>query len=258
LLGRIPAARQAIIDCIAASARRARRQGTPVAADRLARFFYHGVSELDLVQRADTDLAGAALAALSLGRLRRPGRAQVRVFNPEPAKDGFASSHTVIMVVTDDMPFLVDSLSMVCSQTGLAVHLLAHPVFSVVRDRRGRLTGLFLDDAPAGARLESWQPSRLTANGPRAAGRARTKHQATLDDIRAATGDWRRCARRRASRGRARATGFAATQATLVTRGRCSSGWTRTTSRSSAIGNTACSVAQAATGWCPPRGPVSV
>ena len=108
----------------------------PIAPDRLVRYFYHGVSELDLVQRTPDDLAGAALAELELGRRRQRGRSLVRVFNPDPARDGFASSHTVIMVVTDDMPFLVDSLGMVCTQNGLAVHLLAHPVFSVVRDGR--------------------------------------------------------------------------------------------------------------------------
>ena len=193
MLGRIPAARQAIIDQIAAAARRARRRALPVSPERLVRYFFHGVSELDLVRRPPADLAGAALAACSLGRTRAPGRSLVRVFNPDPARDGFASSHTVIMVVTDDMPFLVDSLGMVCTQHGLAVHLLAHPVFSVVRDRRGRLKDVYLDDPPPGAKLESWQlievdrvpdPARLAA--------IEAGIRATLDDVRAATRDWRR------------------------------------------------------------------
>ncbi len=88
MLGRIPAARQAIIDRVAAIARRKRRRGMPVAPDRLARCFYHGVSELDLVQRAPEDLAGAALAQLELGRLRTRSQSRVRVFNPEPGRDG--------------------------------------------------------------------------------------------------------------------------------------------------------------------------
>ncbi len=117
----------------------------------------------------------------------------MRVFNPDQARDGFGSSHTVIMVVTDDMPFLVDSLNMVCTQNGLAVHLLAHPVFSVQRDRRGRLKGVYLDAAPEGSRLESWQlieidrepdPARLAA--------IEKSIRATLADVRAATADWRR------------------------------------------------------------------
>jgi glutamate dehydrogenase len=193
MLGRIPAARQAIIDRIARIARRARPKGMPVAPDRLARYFYHGVSELDLVQRAPEDLAGAALAELELGRARRSGRSLVRVFNPEPARDGFASSHTVIMVVTDDMPFLVDSLGMVCTQNGLAVHLLAHPVFSVVRDARGRLRGIYLDEAPPGAKLESWQLIEIDREpDPKRLAAIESSIRRSLEDVRFATADWRR------------------------------------------------------------------
>ena len=189
MLGRIPAARQAIIDRIAASAR---RRGMPVAPDRLVRYFYHGVSELDLVQRTPEDLARAALAELGLGCRRQSGRSLVRVFNPDPAHDGFASSHTVIMVVTDDMPFLVDSLGMVCTQSGLAVHLLAHPVFSVVRDGSGRLKGVYLDEPPADAKLESWQLIEIDREpDPRRLAAIEKSIRNTLGDIRAATTDWR-------------------------------------------------------------------
>ena len=193
MLGRIPAARQAIIDRIAARARRAGRKGLPIAPDRLVRCFYHGVSELDLVQRTPEDLAGAALAQFRLGRQRRARRPLVRVFNPDPRRDGFASSHTVIMVVTDDMPFLVDSLGMVCTDRGLAVHLLAHPVFSVVRDRAGRLREVHLDDAPKGARAESWQYIEVDREpDPKRLGELERRIRSTLEDIRCATADWRR------------------------------------------------------------------
>jgi len=193
MLGRIPAARKTIIDRIAAAARRARRKGLPVPPERLARYFFHGVSELDLERRPPADLAGAALAAFDLGRVRAPGRSLVRVFNPDPARDGFSSSHTVVAVVTDDMPFLVDSLGMVCTQNGLAIHLLAHPVFSVVRDRRGRLREVYLEDPPPGAKLESWQLIEID-RVPDAARLAEIEAgiRATLDDVRAATRDWRR------------------------------------------------------------------
>jgi glutamate dehydrogenase len=193
MLGKIPAARQEIIDRIAARARRAGRRSTPVPADRFARCFYNGVSELDLVQRGDSDLAGAALAQLTMGRVRRPGRPIVRVFNPDAARDGFSSSHTVIAVITDDMPFLVDSLGIVCTQERLAIHLIAHPVFGVVRDRRGRLTDLLLGNAPPGARLESWQLIEVDReNDPKRLGALEKRIRATLDDVRCATADWQR------------------------------------------------------------------
>jgi glutamate dehydrogenase len=193
MLGRIPAARQAIIDQVASAARRARRRRLPVPSERFARYFFHGVSELDLVQRQPADLAGAALAEFEFGRVRAPRRSLVRVFNPEPARDGFGSSHTVIMVITDDMPFLVDSLNMVCTQNGLAVHLLAHPVFSVVRDRRGRLKGVYLDAPPEGSKPESWQLIEIDREPDPARLAAIEKNiRATLADVRSATSDWRR------------------------------------------------------------------
>ncbi len=193
MLGRIPAARQAIIDRIAARSRRPARRRLPVSAARLVRSFYHGVSELDLVQHRAEDLAGAALAQLESARIRQPGRTLVRVFNPVSTRDGFASSHTVIMVVTDDMPFLVDSLGMVCSENRLAVHLLAHPVFAVTRDRRGRLTDLRLGDAPEGSRAESWQLIEVDREpDPRRLAALERRMRHTLDDVRAATSDWRR------------------------------------------------------------------
>ena len=124
---------------------------------------------------------------------RKSGRSLVRVFNPEPARDGFASSHTVIMVITDDMPFLVDSLGIVCTQSGLAVHLLAHPLFSVVRDRNGRLEGVYLENPPAGAKLESWQLIEIDREpDPRRLAAIEASIERALGDVRAATADWRR------------------------------------------------------------------
>jgi glutamate dehydrogenase len=193
MLGRIPAARQAIIERIAAAARRIGRRRAAVSPAHLVRCFYRGVSELDLVQHDESDLAGAALCALALARARRPGRALVRVFNPDPGRDGFASSHTVIMVVTDDMPFLLDSLSIVCNQSGLAVHLLAHPVFSVRRDARGRLRALQLEGGPPGSRTESWQLFQVDHEpDPRRLAALERRIRRTLDDVRVATADWRR------------------------------------------------------------------
>ncbi len=191
--GHIPAARQAILDRVAAAARRQAGRGLPVSADSFVRMFYRGVSEFDLAERQDVDMAGAALAQLALGRNRRPGRPLVRVFNPVQERDGFDSSHTVIMVICDDMPFLVDSLGIVCSQSALSVHLLAHPVLSVTRDRSGRLRAVHMDKAPANAKVESWQMIEVDRVTDAAHLKALERRILdTLDDVRYATSDWRK------------------------------------------------------------------
>jgi glutamate dehydrogenase len=36
----------------------------------------------------------------------------VRAFNPSPEEHGFQSTHTIVEIVNDDLPFLVDSVTM--------------------------------------------------------------------------------------------------------------------------------------------------
>src|SRR5215212_1197635 len=136
-------------------------------------------------------LANAALRHLEMGsRARAAGETRVRVFNPDAARDGFASPHTVVMVVTDDMPFLVDTLNVVFSQAETAVHLLVHPVLSVKRDARGRLVDIAGTDAKD-ALTESWQLFEIDLQSDAARiAELQTKIEAALADNRRAVEDW--------------------------------------------------------------------
>ena len=50
-----------------------------------------------------------------------------------------AAHRSLLRVVSPDMPFLVDSIGIVFSQMNIAVHLIVHPVLGVRRDARGNL-----------------------------------------------------------------------------------------------------------------------
>ena len=67
---------------------------------------------------------------------RRPGEARVRVYNPG-AGDGWSSPHTIVEIVDDDMPFLVDSVTAAINESGREVRLGIHPILSVARDAGG-------------------------------------------------------------------------------------------------------------------------
>ena len=73
---------------------------------------------------------------------RAPLTARVRVFNPTLAEDGFASDHTTAQIVHDNMPFLVDSVTMAVNRSGRTAHWIVHPLMLVARNSEGRITNV--------------------------------------------------------------------------------------------------------------------
>jgi glutamate dehydrogenase len=65
--------------------------------------------------------------------------AKVRVFNPTLAEDGFVSEHTVVQIVHDNMPFLVDSVTMAINRGSRTAHWIVHPLMSLARDAKGKI-----------------------------------------------------------------------------------------------------------------------
>ncbi len=122
--------------------------------------YYRHVAAEDIVGRDPVDILGAAASHLQLAAHRPTGRAAVRVLTATVEEQGWASGHTVVEVITDDMPFLVDSIMAELSRQDRAIHLVVHPQVLVRRDLRGELLEVLDDDAgapgPADASLEAW------------------------------------------------------------------------------------------------------
>src|SRR5882762_736857 len=104
--------------------------------------FYDRVAPSDLVDRAPEDIYGAAVSLWQFAQTRLPGQAKLRVFNPQGDEQGWHSNRTIIEIVNDDMPFLVDSASMALNAEGVTVHLIIHPIVRLERDDAGRITAL--------------------------------------------------------------------------------------------------------------------
>ena len=104
--------------------------------------FYARLPEEELALRSAQQWASIALSSFAFIQKRPAGVANIRVFNPQQASDGFETSHTVIHIVNDDMPFLVDSVSMVLSNFACSLHTLVHPVMPISRDASGQLTAI--------------------------------------------------------------------------------------------------------------------
>jgi glutamate dehydrogenase len=153
--------------------------------------YYENVPPKDLTNATPEQLFGAALAHWKLGGLRKSGKTLVRVYNPNLQEDGWINDHTVIEVVNDDMPFLVDSIASELSRQELDVHLIIHPVIGVSRTKEGKMEGLISIDRPSNKALsESYMHLQVTEQSGKRLQEIRKSLEIIVKDVRAAVEDW--------------------------------------------------------------------
>ena len=190
MLGKIPAARLALIEKIVRSAPDVSKSAQTLTRDFL-RAFFRGVAEEDLRAHRPANLAAAGLAHLDLGRTRVGSQVLVELAAPLDPEASSAAHRAMVRVISPDMPFLVESIGMVFSQLNIGVHLIVHPVLNVRRDARGRLRAV--SPASSDTRQESWQ--LIEIDRPRDEAQARELLQRlnhALVDVRKAVTDFRR------------------------------------------------------------------
>ena len=118
---------------------RALADGADLPRDFLAALFGRAAPE-DLVHYSANELAALGKATFANLQNRVPGKPKIRVENPASATSARRlESITVIEVVNDDMPFLLDSVMGELTEQGVSLLLVVHPIFSVERNRDGKL-----------------------------------------------------------------------------------------------------------------------
>ncbi|MDP3971463.1 MAG: NAD-glutamate dehydrogenase, partial [Candidatus Nanopelagicales bacterium] len=172
------------------------RRGPQIDPTVLLRRFYKFAAAADVKGRSPEQLAGAAMSLAKLAERRDATEACVRVFNPDPEDDGWACDHTVVHVVVEDMPFLVDSVSGVLNTAARGIQSIIHPIMVVHRDADGWLAELLdvelsQDSLVVGAIDESWLQFEIDKE-TNVADLAQIGWDvaAVLADVRAAVEDW--------------------------------------------------------------------
>ncbi|MGH8085157.1 MAG: NAD-glutamate dehydrogenase [Lysobacter sp.] len=146
--------------------------------------FYKRMGEDELPKHSPEGWAALACDFLDFARTRKPGTAQVRLFNPTLKTHGWESPHTVLQIANDDMPFLVDSVTMALAEQDIGVHVLGHPVVPFKRDKAGKLAKVGEGEPESLMHLEI---DRLPAE---AMPKVEKEVLAVLDDVRAMVRDW--------------------------------------------------------------------
>ncbi|WP_149553027.1 NAD-glutamate dehydrogenase [Streptomyces marokkonensis] len=167
----------------------------------LQRYYLHTAPE-DLADRDPVDIFGAAVSHFRLAESRPQGTANVRVHTPTVEENGWTCSHSVVEVVTDDMPFLVDSVTNELTRQGRGIHVVIHPQFVVRRDVTGKLIEVLTTpvggdlpqdtrDLPHDAHVESWIHVEIDRETDRGDLKQITADLLrVLSDVREAVEDW--------------------------------------------------------------------
>ena len=159
------------------------------------RTYYQRLATEDLAP--PSRLAAVAEAHARLGVRRPQGRALVQVREPDGAHlNPVSGSGLVVDIVTDDMPYLVDSVTTELNRHEAEILLLVHPLLRVRRDVTGGLRGILgvcADDDPAATadeQTESWIHVELAPPRDRITAEALAADlRHVLDDVRVAAED---------------------------------------------------------------------
>ncbi|MEP7016406.1 MAG: NAD-glutamate dehydrogenase [Actinomycetota bacterium] len=178
--------------------RSAAELGEKGGGERLEPFlhrYYRHVATEDLLSRGPEDILGAALSHREIAADRPVGTANVRAFTPTSEEQGWSCGQTVIEIVTDDMPFLVDSVTADLSRQERAFHLVIHPQLVVRRDAAGALQEILdvdaITDDKFGAVVESWMHVEIDREVDEPALKEIAESlRRVLSDVRESVEDW--------------------------------------------------------------------
>ncbi|WP_327087313.1 NAD-glutamate dehydrogenase [Nonomuraea sp. NBC_01738] len=155
------------------------------------RVYYRHVAPEDLLDRNPVDVYGPAMSQKQLAEMRPQGRAVVRAYTPTLDDNGWDPGHSVVEVVTDDMPFLVDSVTMELDRHDIGVHLVVHPQMRVRRDMTGKMLGRGQEDITGQMLVESWMHIEIDRQAdPEVLKQLESDLQRVLADVRHAVEDF--------------------------------------------------------------------
>jgi len=162
--------------------------------ESFAPLMFAGGSPEDLVRYEAREIADLAEAAWLFLQERKPGAPRVR-FESRPGPTGAEriKAVSIIEMINNDMPFLLDSVMAELTAQGIDIRLVLHPIFTVERDHTGALIGFRGDGQAVGA---AQRESFIHIHVERIEDEARQTQivraiGAVLEDVRLCVQDWR-------------------------------------------------------------------
>jgi len=156
--------------------------------------FYQQIPSEDLLDWDAKDLSAIASTLFDGGNKRKQGETILRIYTPTVKKNGWGKGRTVIEIINDDMPFLIDSIAAELAHYDLSLEVLFHPIIKLCRDeKKYEIQEIHVDDVvPSHALIESYIHIQLEEELPESVCQHLNKRLTTIiNDVKKATFDWR-------------------------------------------------------------------
>lgn len=122
-------------------------QKVPVALQEsaaiFAKIYYANVAIEDLTEVSREFLESSLLAMWEFALKHTPGTTKIRVYSEKQNQKAHPYSQTIVEMINDNMPFLVDSVTGAINSLGYSTHLVIHPVMKIERDDAHHLKEVF-------------------------------------------------------------------------------------------------------------------
>ncbi len=109
--------------------------------DRVRELLFQEAADEDLAGLGKTELDWIAGRAWEFLNVKKAGKLKIRLEDAS-AGSGPLAQRSILEILNDDMPFLVDSVVNMLSAAGHAVHTVLHPVLTVHRSPGGQLQSI--------------------------------------------------------------------------------------------------------------------
>lgn len=156
--------------------------------------YFQNVALEDLEQREIADLYGSAMCHWEMINSRQPGQMKIRIYNPHYEQHGWQSTHTIVEVAHDDMPFLVDSIRMAIMRMGFEIHLMIHcGGMKLERAKNGKVVAIHPIKTPAKDNIFAEAPIHIEIarqTEPEVIAKLSHDIEEALKDVRYAVEDW--------------------------------------------------------------------
>ena len=108
----------------------------------LVQAFYRHIECKEPPPHLPDDWGNILADLLDLAQRRQPNTLNLHIYQPKAPPLVSVSTPTRVLMINDDIPYLVDTTNRVLSDLAIDVKVLVHPVVAIERDAQGELIGL--------------------------------------------------------------------------------------------------------------------